>query len=304
MEVVIETKGLTKLFDGETAVDHLDLIVPESSVFGLMGPNGAGKSTLIRMLMGIIKPTTGTGTILGRKITDPSGEIRQQVGYVADVQHMYPFFLVEEILEYCSRVYHYWDDKRCRALLKTFELPTGKLVRSLSKGMKTQLALVVALSVRPRLLILDEPASGLDPVIHRHMMQLIMQEAATGETTVFFSTHNLHDLERTADRVAVIMKGKLLFSKPLDELKLGARKIQAVFPDGLPAEISDSPDVIRVEEQGKVYSLVVGENFGEILERVKLSNPVHVELLDLDLEEIFIHTMAKEGYSREVVVLE
>lgn len=99
----IETRELTKEFDGERAVDGLDLIVPEGSVFGLMGPNGAGKSTIIRMLMGIILPTSGTGTILGREITDPSGTVRQDVGYVADFQHMYPFFRVEEILQFCAR---------------------------------------------------------------------------------------------------------------------------------------------------------------------------------------------------------
>ncbi|MDH7578115.1 MAG: ABC transporter ATP-binding protein [Bacillota bacterium] len=300
----IETRALTKSFDGELAVDHLDLFVPEGSVFGLMGPNGAGKTTLIRMLMGILRPTSGRGTVLGREIADPSGEARQQVGYVADVQHMYPSFKVEEILNYCARVYRNWDWKRCRTLLKTFQLPTGKLVRALSKGMKTQLALVIALAIRPRLLILDEPAGGLDPVVRRHFMQLIVQEAATGNTTVFFSTHNLHDLERTADHVAVIMKGKLLFSRPLDELKAGSRKIQAVFPEGLPEEIGNLPGIVRVEAQGKVYSLIVGENFDETLERVKFFRPVFLELLDLDLEEIFIHTMAKEGYSREALVLE
>ncbi|NPV29567.1 MAG: ABC transporter ATP-binding protein [Firmicutes bacterium] len=303
-ERAIETRALTKLFDGKPAVDHLDLAVPEGSIFGLVGPNGAGKTTLIRMLMGILKPASGTGTILGRDITDSSGDVRQQVGYVAEVQHMYPSFRVEEILNFCARVYRNWDWKRCRTLLKAFELPAEKLVRALSKGMRTQLALVIALAIRPRLLILDEPAGGLDPVIRRHFMQLIVQEAASGNTTVFFSTHNLRDLERTADHVAVIMKGRLLFSKPLDELKSGARKIQVVFPEGLPEEIRNLPGVTRVEAQGKVYSLIVGENFSKTLERVKFFHPAYLELHDLDLEEIFIHTMAREGYSREALVLE
>jgi len=189
-------------------------------------------------------------------------------------------------------------------LLRTFELPARKWVRTLSKGMKTQLALIVALSMRPRVLILDEPTSGLDPVVKHHFMQLIMQEAAAGDTTVFFSTHNLHDLERMADRVAVMLKGKLLFNRSLDDLKASTRKIQAVFPDGLPEEIRKIPEILRVEAQGKVYSIVVGDRFAETLEKVKALHPVYLETVDIGLEELFIHTVGKEGYAHEVLVLE
>lgn len=303
-EWAVVTEGLTKVFDGEMAVDNLDLQVPEGSVFGLMGPNGAGKTTLIRMLVGTLFPTSGRGEVLGREISRPSGEVRQEIGYVADMQNFYPSLKVEEILGFCARLYRHWDNRRCRVLLDNFGLPEGKPVRVLSKGMKTQLALVIALSVRPRLLILDEPTSGLDPVIHHQFMQLIMQEAAREGTTVFFSTHNLHDLERTADRVAVIMKGKLLLNSPLEQLKSTSRKIQAVFPEGLPEEVRKLPDVIRVEEQGKVYSLIISGNFEMTLERVKQLRPVYLEVLDLDLEDIFINIMAKEGYSREALILE
>jgi ABC-2 type transport system ATP-binding protein len=252
MTWALETTGLTKVFNRETAVDDCSLQVPEGSVFGLMGPNGAGKTTLIKMLMGALLPTAGSGRMLGRDISDPTGEVRQEIGYVADTQQMYPHFKVEEILKFCSMVYRSWDEQRCRTLLKSFGLPQEKQVRSLSKGMKTQLGLIIALSVRPRLLILDEPASGLDPVLHHHFMQLLMQETAREGTTVFFATHNLYDLERTAEQVAVIMKGKILFSKPLDELKSSSRKIQVVFPEGIPEQARKIPGVLRVEEQGRV----------------------------------------------------
>ena len=304
MTWALETTGLTKVFNRETAVDDCSLQVPEGSVFGLMGPNGAGKTTLIKMLMGALLPTAGSGRMLGRDISDPTGEVRQEIGYVADTQQMYPHFKVEEILKFCSMVYRSWDEQRCRTLLKSFGLPQEKQVRSLSKGMKTQLGLIIALSVRPRLLILDEPASGLDPVLHHHFMQLLMQETAREGTTVFFATHNLYDLERTAEQVAVIMKGKILFSKPLDELKSSSRKIQVVFPEGIPEEARKIPGVLRVEEQGRVYSLITGSNFEKVLERVKGFNPVHLEVLDLDLEDIFINVMAKEGYTHESLFLE
>ncbi|MGZ4135587.1 MAG: ABC transporter ATP-binding protein, partial [Tumebacillaceae bacterium] len=216
-EFAIETRGLTKLFDGDVVVNDLDLVVPQGSIFGLMGPNGAGKSTLIRMLMGILKPTAGSGTILGRPLDDPTGLVRAQVGYVADFQQMYPMMKVRDVIELCARVYPQWDKKRTELLMKTFNVAPNKWVRALSKGMKTQLALLIALSMRPRLLILDEPTSGLDAVMKQNFMQLIMEVAASGDTTIFFSTHNLHDLERMADQVAVMMQGKLLLNSSLDD---------------------------------------------------------------------------------------
>lgn len=298
----IETVKLTKTFDGESVVEGLDLQVPMGSVFGLIGPNGAGKTTLIRMLMGIYKPTSGSGTILGKDISDPTGEVRRQVGYVADFQQMYPFFTVEEILRFCSMIYADWDWDKCKALLKDFNLPMKKRVRALSKGMKTQLALVIALSMRSRVLILDEPTSGLDPVMKRHFMQLILQEVAAGDTTIFFSTHHLHDLERMADHVAVLMKGKLLFSKPMDELKRTVKKIQAVFDGGLPEAIRTLPHILNIETSGSVYSLTVGDRFAETLEQVKAYHPVYLETVEIGLEELFVHAMGKEGYGYETTI--
>ncbi|MGZ4107992.1 MAG: ABC transporter ATP-binding protein [Tumebacillaceae bacterium] len=300
-EFAIETRGLTKLFDGDVVVSNLDLVVPQGSIFGLMGPNGAGKSTLIRMLMGILKPTAGSGTILGRPLDDPSGLVRAQVGYVADFQQMYPMMKVRDVIELCARVYPQWDKKRAELLMKTFNVAPNKWVRALSKGMKTQLALLIALSMRPRLLILDEPTSGLDAVMKQNFMQLIMEVAASGDTTIFFSTHNLHDLERMADQVAVMMQGKLLLNSSLDDLKMTTRKIQAVFPNGLPEEIAQSPHVLRVESQGKVYSIIVGSHFEEMMARIQSLQPVYLETVDLSLEEVFIHTVGKEGYLHEPV---
>lgn len=300
-EWAIETRGLTKVFDQEVVVSDLDIEVPRGSVFGLMGPNGAGKSTLIRMLMGILKPTSGSGTILGNDLCEPSGLVRAQVGYVADFQQMYPLMKVRDVIELCARVYPHWDHHRAKKLMDTFNVAPNQWVRALSKGMKTQLALLIALSMRPRLLILDEPTSGLDVVMKQNFMQLILQEAATGDTTIFFSTHNLHDLERMADQVAVMMNGKLLLNSSLDELKMTTRKIQAVFPNGLPEEIAQSPNVLRVESQGKVYSIIVSRHFDEMMAQIKSNGPVYLDTVDLSLEEVFIHTVGKEGYLHEPV---
>jgi ABC-2 type transport system ATP-binding protein len=300
----IETQQLCKRFAGKTFVDHLDLRVPEGSIFGLVGPNGAGKTTTIRMLMGILKPTSGNAWVLGQDINEPSGTYRTRVGYVSDFSNFYPHFRAAELLEFCKRVYPYWDQKRCRMLIDAFELPVEKRIRTYSKGMKTQLALIIALSIRPQLLIMDEPTSGLDPVVKQQFLQLIMQEVASGNTTVFYSTHHLQDLERIADYAAVIYKGKVLFSRSLEEMKQTTRRIQVVFPNGLPAEIRSLPQILHIEEQGKIYSLIVSGHFHETIERIRSFDPLFVEALDLKFEELFVYTMKKEGYVRERIVLE
>ncbi|GIM46779.1 hypothetical protein DNHGIG_23280 [Collibacillus ludicampi] len=170
--------------------------------------------------------------------------------------------------------------------------------------MKTQLALIIALSIRPQLLIMDEPTSGLDPVVKQQFLQLIMQEVADGNTTVFYSTHHLQDLERIADYAAAIYKGKVLFSRSLEEMKQTTRRIQVVFPNGLPAEIRSLPQILHIEEQGKIYSLIVSDHFHETMERIRSFDPLFVEALDLNFEELFVYTMKKEGYVRERIVLE
>ncbi|MBO2531900.1 MAG: hypothetical protein CW342_03215 [Thermoactinomycetaceae bacterium] len=293
--LAIETQGLTKIFDGVTALDGVDLTVPEGAVFGLVGPNGAGKTTLIRTLMGILRPTAGTVRILGRDCFEGSGEVRQQVGYVPDEPVLYPSFRVEEMLQLCSRLYRHWDWKRCEELLERFQLPRNRWILSLSKGMKTRLALAIALSVRPRLLILDEPAGGLDPVVKHQMLGLVLEEVAEHGTTVLISTHQLEDLERIADHVAVMKKGRCLLTRTVEDLRKEARKIQAVFPEGLPEAVRRMPGILHVESQGRVYTLTVGNGFDTVLEAVKAHRPVYVETVSLGLEEWFIRTVEKEG---------
>lgn len=298
-EYALQTYELTKVFDGERALDRLNLAVPHGSIFGLMGPNGAGKSTLIRLLLGLLQPTSGGGDVLGNSITELSGDWRREIGYVADYQNFFPHYKVSELLAFCAKLYPNWDEKRCHDLLDVFQIAPEKRVRSLSKGMKTQLALVIAVAMRPKLLLLDEPTSGLDPVMKHHFKQLVLQVAASGDTTVFFSTHNLHDLEQMADHVAVLMKGKLLFTRSLDELKENTRKIQAVFPNGLPDAIRQAPGVLSVQGQGNVYTIVVQDHAADLMSLIEAHRPAFVETVDLSLEEMFIQTMGKEGYAHD-----
>ncbi|MZP29213.1 ATP-binding cassette domain-containing protein [Heliobacterium undosum] len=296
MDWAIECRELTKTFQDYTAVDKVNLQIPQGIVYGLLGPNGAGKTTLIRLLMGIFRPTSGTGAILGRSITDETGAVRQSVGYVADVQDYYPQMTAEELLDFCRGLYPSWDRDKERWLLKQFHVPMGKWIRAFSKGMKTMLALTIALSIRPQVLILDEPTSGLDPVIKRMFWQLVLEETAAEGMTVFLSTHHLRELERFADKVGVLFDGRLLQEQSIEQLKASSRKLQVVFPAGFPEPLRRLPEVLSVEARGRVYTIVVATRWEQVYQQVQAYEPLFVETLDMELEEIFLYWMSKEGY--------
>lgn len=294
MVLAIETSELTKQFNGATVVDGLNLAVPEGSIFGLVGPNGAGKTTTVRMLVGLLQPTRGNAWVLGREAKDAVA--RHRIGYVPDTQKMYPWFRVEEIFFLCSGLYQNWDWARVKYLQSKFNLPVEKRIRNLSQGMTTLVALTVALSIRPRLLILDEPTTGLDPIKRRQLLQLVLEEVAGEGTTVFLSTHHLGDLERLADQIALLDEGRLVFCQDMDDLKRSFRRIQTVLPGGLPAELSRLPGVLKVESTEHICSLIVNRDADRILARVREFNPAFVEAQELSLDEIFYYAVGGEHH--------
>ena len=299
----IITEHLTKRFHlADTAVEDVSLTVPEGSIFGIVGTNGAGKTTLIHLLLGLIRPTGGKARVLG---TDPfaqDGSFRERIGFVTDQDYFFQHFTVAEVLRYGLLTYKHWDESRCARLIEAFELPRKRQVRSLSKGMRIQLAFVTALSIHPQLLLLDEPTSGLDAVVKRQILQLIVQEAAGG-ATILIATHHLDELERIADQVAFLHQGKIILQSSTDEAKLNMRRIQVVFPDGLPDEVRRAPGVLRIDESGHVYTLIVERNPQHVVELCRSFQPVYLEEVEVAFEELFIHVLHKEGYTREQIIL-
>lgn len=299
--MAVEIHSLYKFYDDVRAIEDLSLAVSEGSIFGLVGPNGAGKSTLIQMLIGIVRPDRGEINLLGRNIRDRGGSIRQKVGYVPDVPVMYPSFTMEEMFGLGSRLYESWDWNRCRELVRSFELPLDQRVRNLSRGQKVQGALVMALSIRPRLLILDEPTAGLDPVIRRGFLHSIIEEAADSGCTVFYSTHNLSDLEQSADHIAALFRGRLLFSHPLDELKESFHRLRVVFEGEVPLDwIKTIPGLIDLQAKGRVCTLTVNGDLDMVEQKLRGLTPVLLERVDLSLEDMFIGFMKGMGYSFDI----
>jgi ABC-2 type transport system ATP-binding protein len=300
MDYAIESKGLYKWFDGFKAIDGLDIAVPAGSIFGLIGPNGAGKTTLMQILTGIIHPDKGEAFILGRSIREKDGSIRNRVGYVPDLPVMYPGFTVAEMYRLGSKLYPGWDQGQCRELHRAFGLPDHQRIRSLSRGQKVQVSLVMALAIRPRLLLLDEPTAGLDPVVRRAFLRTVIDEAASRGTTVFYSTHNLNDLEQSADHIAAIHQGRLLFSRSLDELKQSMHRLQLVFGGEPPGnEISSLPGLLSWQSSGRVTTLTITGERDSVYSRLAVLGAEMIIEVDFDLESMFVELMKAEGYGFE-----
>ncbi|MGD0417879.1 MAG: ABC transporter ATP-binding protein [Terriglobales bacterium] len=228
----IETRALCKNYGKLEAVKDLNLSVGRHQIAAFLGQNGAGKSTTIKCLLGMMRLSSGDASVLGRSIGDRRGsrEIRQRVAYVAENKPRYGYMTVEQMLRFTRAFYPDWRPEMAMKLLAEYRLPSDKKIKRLSKGMRTKLALLLAFARRPELLILDEPTEGLDPVGVEQFLQMVVASAAEG-ITVFFSSHQISEVERVADHVCILDKGRLKVDSSLDSLRQSFRRIDLVFPD-------------------------------------------------------------------------
>lgn len=286
--LAIETIDLTKMYNDSLAVNSLNLTVSRGSVYGFLGLNGAGKTTTIKLLLNLIHPTSGGGNVLGYDIETENLQLREKVGYVAEDPVIYEYMKVSNVIEFCRNTYENWDMAIAGRYLDLFELPVGKKVRELSKGMKNQLALAAALGSRPDLLILDEPTGGLDPIKTRDFFKVVLEQVAETGQTVFFSSHRLNEVERVADTVGIIHRGKLVFSRSLDDIKTKLKKIRAVFGEEIsPESIRYAPGVVSVTGLGRGWVIECDNSLDDVLPRLNELNPVDVEVMDVTLEDVF-----------------
>src|SRR5580704_7962215 len=206
----IETIGLCKSYGSTHAVRDLNLTVQPNRITAFLGLNGAGKSTTIKMLLGIVKATAGSGKVLGRRIDNPADNVamRRAVAFVSEDKRLYGYMTVEQIIRFTSGFFPDWRSDVAASLLRKYELPPGRKISHLSKGMRTKLDLLLAVSRRPALLILDEPSEGLDPLGIEQLLETLVTQCADG-TSVFFSSHQIAEVERISDHVCAIHKGSL-----------------------------------------------------------------------------------------------
>jgi ABC-2 type transport system ATP-binding protein len=222
----IETTGLTCRFRQLEAVHSLDLTVPAGSVYALLGPNGAGKSTTIKMLMNLLRPTSGAARVLGVDSLKLGPAEFARIGYVAETIDLPEWMTVRGFLDYCRPFYKKWDRELEKTLLAKFDLPPARKIKHLSRGMRMKTLLLSVLAYRPDLLVLDEPFSGLDPVVRDDFIRGVLEVSSLGDWTVFVSSHDIEEVERLADWVGLIDGGRLKFAEKLDSLQQRFRRIE------------------------------------------------------------------------------
>jgi len=289
---VIETMGLSKLYGRSHAVRNLNLTVRPNRITAFLGLNGAGKSTTIRMLLGMIMPSEGSGTVLGRRIDDPAESValRRDVAYVSEDKRLYNYMTVEQMIRFTSGFVPGWREDVATALLRRYELPAGRKVRHLSKGMHTKLALLLAIARSPALLILDEPSEGLDPRGVEQLLETLVAQCAEG-TSIFFSSHQIEEVERISDQVCVIHHGRLVMDAALDELRESWRRVDVVLPGGAHVGDFEMQGVERVHTRGKQMSVVASGNVDAIITRASESGATAIDVTPVGLREIFLQTI-------------
>ena len=289
----IETSELAKRFGKQAAVDHLSLKVPEGSVFAFLGRNGAGKTTTVRILLDLLDRTSGEARILGLDCVRESLDIKRRIGYVAEGQRMYDWMKVNEIIWFCKGFYPDWDDALAGELKTKLELPGEKKVGELSRGTQAKLALLLAMAYHPELLILDEPTAGLDVVVRRDFLEGVIELIQEQGRTVFFSSHIVHEVERVADWVGIIDKGKLIWCSPMDDLKSSVKRLILTFEETPPA-FTTIPDILTTETAGRQSAVTVKSFSDASITAAQALKPTDIRVDDLSLEDIFVAMVGRQ----------
>ena len=292
---MIKARGVKKLFGDFCALHGFDMTVPKGSIYGLVGPNGAGKTTIINHLMGVLRQDEGEDLIDGEPVWE-NDLLKQKILCINDDWYFYPSFTVKEMAELYADIYVAFNRERYERLGEVLKIEENRQIRRLSKGMKKQVAFRLVLSCMPEVLILDEPLDGLDPVMRKQIMNIIISDVAERGMTVLVSSHNLRELEDICDHVGIIHNGEMVMEKPLDDLKGNIQKIQIVFKEAFPKELEESLDILHLSRTGSVYTAIVRGDSNEIKGKVDEYSPLVYDKVSLTLEEVFIYELGGLGY--------
>ena len=291
MNAVVETTDLTKRFGDNYALAGLTMTVPRGHIVGFLGRNGSGKTTTIKILLDVIRRTSGEATVLG----EPTGSVaaRRRIGFLGEDKRLYSYMTVRETIAFTRPFFPAWRVDTEKRLLADFELPLDRKVSALSKGMRTKLGLLLNLCRHAELLILDEPSEGLDPVMTEQMLQSLVRQAADG-ATVFFSSHQVAEVEQIADHIVAIEKGRVILEGSLDELRQRYRRINLVFDDPPPPEAFRRDGVDRVIMQGRIISILASRNVDEIAALGPLLAAKSVDVQSVGLKELFLEKVKED----------
>jgi ABC-2 type transport system ATP-binding protein len=295
---VIEIESVTRKFGAKRALDNVSLVVPRGVVFGLVGANGAGKTTLIRHVLGLLKAQTGSVRVFGLDPVKEPVRVLSRIGYLSEEGDLPGWMRVDELMRYMRAFYPTWDEPYAQDLRRQFALDPAAKVKTLSKGQKARAGLLVALAYRPELLLLDEPSSGLDPIVRRDILGAIVRTIADEGRTVLFSSHLLDEVERISDRVAMLKGGRILFTGDMDEIKQTHHRLTLRFGD----ERRQPPlldGVLSWEGRGCHWTAVANGRLDELTVAASALGAEVVEQKALSLDEIFIAQVGRPSAAVE-----
>lgn len=284
----VVARGLTLRYGHTDGVNGLDLTIPRGGKFGLLGPNGAGKSTTLKLMMGMLRPDAGSLTVLGQAAPADAPLLRARIGYVPERHHIYRWMTVAAVLGFTRAFYPTWNDGLCAELLDQYGLAPSKTVGQLSHGMTTKLALTLALAHEPELLMLDEPTTGLDPIVREEFLDGILHPlVAKTDRTVVFSSHIMSDIEAVSDTIAIINGGRLLVCRSREALLARTKRVVLTMGNG--HAVPDAPEnALHVQREGDRFILTLPDFDGEQAERLRVLPGVRsLEVYDLSLEAVF-----------------
>jgi ABC-2 type transport system ATP-binding protein len=289
-DYAIETDNLNKVFPGGVvAVSALDLRVPRGVVYGLIGRNGAGKTTAIRLLMGLLRANFGSARVLGEDLRTASRETRARVAYVSQTQQVHAWMTVGELCAYASYFYEKWDTAYAQDLARRFDVPWDRQVGLTSGGQQRKVSILLALAARPDVLLLDEPAAGLDPIARRELVDEGVDGISRGDgCTVLFSTHIIGDLERLAEMVGVMDRGRMVMSARLEDLQTRTKRVQVIFEGASAPADFRVPGAVRSRTDGPVVTAVARLESDTQLDAIRSIPGARVNVFPLGLEDTFI----------------
>lgn len=290
---MIEVKGLIKAYGSKRALDGLNMSVPKGSIYGLVGPNGAGKTTVLQHICGAMRPDAGSVLVAGEPVFE-NVQVKSKVAFIPSDFFHFSQATVADMRELYASIYNGFDKQRYAKLAQLFEIDEKTPMKSLSKGMKKQVAFWIVLSVRPDLLLLDEPIDGLDPATRRKVMGVIVDEVAQRNMTVLMSSHNLRELTDVCDYVGIMESGRMHLERPLSELQDNFVKVQVAFADDVVAYPAGFA-VLHEEQQGRLVTMVVKGSADRVEAAFAEHDPVFINILPLSLEEVFIYELGGVG---------
>ena len=286
-EPIIEIKNLVREFGNKRALDNVSMTIQSGTVMGLVGENGAGKTTLIKHVLGLLKAQQGTVSVFGMDPVSNPEAVLSKIGYLSEEGDLPTWMKVHELMRYSAAFYPTWDDQYAMKLLDEFKLDPGAKLSKMSKGQRSRAGLLVAMAYRPQLLVLDEPSSGLDPIVRKDILGAIIRTIADDGRTVLFSSHLLSEVERVADQISMVKNGKILISDDLDSVKESHYRATLLFAEPL----SQHPELagsLTWTGNGKEWHLTFCGNPNDLDEAASKWNAQIVERAGLSLEEIFV----------------